>query len=68
MKESDEAKLDAITHLESLCRKCQGKGEVDRENCGWCNGSGYETTELGEMIVDLMRHNFRPMLEDAMKK
>jgi DnaJ-class molecular chaperone len=57
--------------LENLCDTCGGEGfgrhecHPDRLRCSDCNGAGYVPTELGEKVLDLMRHNFRPMLQDV---
>lgn len=58
--------------LEEKCEKCNGTGwysEVrgDRERCGLCEGAGYVPTAFGEQVLALMRHNFKPMLEDVMQ-
>jgi DnaJ-class molecular chaperone len=57
--------------LESLCERCNGEGETERrtgfEICPDCNGAGFVPTPAGEKIIDLMRHNFRPMLRNAMR-
>ncbi len=55
--------------LEERCNHCGGKGwysseKMGRSRCGFCNGAGYVPTETGEAVLALMRHNFRPMLED----
>lgn len=47
--------------LEVPCQECQGeKGYWSHDNryvrCGFCNGSGFAPTELGEKILALMRH------------
>ncbi len=58
--------------LESSCETCLGKGGWweegryrDWHRCGKCEGSGYLPTDLGKRILSLMRHNFKPMLEDS---
>lgn len=58
--------------LEITCDICDGEGGYLSEypvskwfRCNACNGSGYTLTDFGEKIYSLMRHNFRPMLEDA---
>jgi DnaJ-class molecular chaperone len=55
--------------LEEPCQKCEGSGlftECRRQRrCDWCQGAGFIPTEFGERVLDLMRHNFRPMLQDA---
>lgn len=54
--------------LEILCRECGGSGDTDGygklHRCPVCDGSGWETTEFGERVLELMRHHFRPMLQD----
>lgn len=53
--------------LEVTCRKCNGSGCVrdggERCACPLCEGAGFEPTELGERVLALVRHNFRPMFE-----
>ena len=53
--------------LEMPCGACFGEGgehtDAGWEQCCVCDGSGFQTTELGKRILDLMRHNFRPMFE-----
>lgn len=57
--------------LECECHVCNGAGGWTREetgdwrDCGVCKGSGYLVTAFGEKVLALMRHNFRPMLQDA---
>jgi hypothetical protein len=58
-----------IPQLEVVCPACNGSGG-DRElgvwnHCPECKGARYVPTEEGEKILELMRHNFRPMLRDA---
>lgn len=62
--------LQGFPKLETPCGKCQGHGRHDegdhkQRRCDWCNGSGYEPTDVGELVLSLMRHNFKPMLQDA---
>jgi ribosomal protein L37AE/L43A len=56
--------------LESTCPVCKGEarwrlGNGEWHYCGNCDGAGFMPTPLGERILTLMRHNFRPMLQDA---
>src|SRR2546421_5220948 len=57
--------------LESRCDRCSGRGgwyvegRGDWHRCGACAGSGFVPTAQGKKILDLMRHNFKPMLEDT---
>jgi hypothetical protein len=37
--------------------------EPEWENCPVCDGAGYVPTEFGKRVLDLMRHNFRPLFE-----
>jgi DnaJ-class molecular chaperone len=66
-----QAKGDqALPILEQLCYHCDGLGLYDdgsgaRDRCTACGGSGYIATESGERILALMRHNLKPMLQDA---
>jgi DnaJ-class molecular chaperone len=64
--------LDQLSaELETVCEVCEGDGGWRREDYGrwhrcWvCEGAGYTTTPFGEKVLALMRHNFRPMLEDC---
>ena len=61
--------LDSLPDLERPCVSCNGKGVhkgFDKTvPCYSCGGSGWETTDIGERILNLMRHNFKPMLRDA---
>lgn len=52
--------------LEDVCHWCSGRGRFGCEACGLCDGSGYVPTEFGEKVLALMRHNFKPMLEDLL--
>lgn len=64
-----QARGNDLPMLEVKCDVCDGRGwrhSYDGERrCGVCDGAGYVPTGLGEQILALMRHNFRPMLEDA---
>jgi hypothetical protein len=55
--------------LETPCNACDGEGQYRKEGewrrCRRCDGAGYIPTDLGIKVLDLMRHNFRPMLQDA---
>ena len=62
--------IELNQELEVLCEGCRGKGETfdcygRQYRCAGCNGSGYQTTEFGEKILSLIRHNFTVMLEDS---
>ena len=61
--------LQSDVELETRCEECRGLGEVElrtgMEVCEMCGGAGYIPTPVGEKIIDLMRHNFRPMLRNA---
>ena len=49
--------------LEYRCIYCRGKGYYREEgsgrwrSCGMCNGSGYEVSDEGQRILDLISHN-----------
>ena len=67
--DAEEDKVnDTLPVLEQPCRKCGGRGTYsgggDRETCGLCEGAGYVPTEVGMRVLDLMRHNFRPLYDD----
>jgi DnaJ-class molecular chaperone len=56
--------------LEVPCEKCKGRGWYSygggqKEPCPVCDGAGYEPTAFGDRILALMRHNLKPMLQDA---
>ena len=55
--------------LETKCPDCRGVGGRPEGGewfrCWDCGGAGYVPTPLGERVLALMRHNLRPMLEDA---
>jgi DnaJ-class molecular chaperone len=59
------------SELETLCPICKGTGgddsryEEDRWWCHNCRGAGFVPTEIGKLVLSLMRHNFKPMLRDA---
>jgi len=61
---------EELPFLESECEDCCGKGwywpedSDDRANCPTCEGAGYVTTDFGERVLALMRHNFRPLLQE----
>ena len=61
--------VQAIPDLEELCGSCRGegcyRGREGPVRCDVCNGAGFISTEFGERILNLMRHNFKPMLQDA---
>lgn len=49
--------------LENKCSECGGAGGY-QDYTGWvdcftCDGAGYVPTELGEQVLDLIRHNAR---------
>lgn len=70
MMPSDDTDLPP---LESPCERCEGAGGFwsdggygdEWRRCHQCHGAGHVPTPFGERVLALMRHNFRPMLEDA---
>lgn len=66
---SDNVSHPIFSKLEVPCDECDGLGVLygrsGGHQCEQCGGAGYVPTEFGEKILDLKRHNFRPMLEDA---
>jgi DnaJ-class molecular chaperone len=60
-KTRDHGKLEVIC---PDCRGSRGYYEMGRFcRCSECNGAGFVPTKKGKAILDLMRHNFRPMLD-----
>ena len=59
----EDNEKQALPVLEMLCQTCEGAGGWDdyddRITCGTCCGAGYVPTELGESILQLLRHNLR---------
>jgi len=55
---------NTVSKLEVVCKSCNGRKKVYGVKCDSCHGSGYETTAIGRRVLDLMRHNFKSMLED----
>ncbi len=55
--------------LEEPCDACQGEGRSRGRNgmsqCNICNGAGTIPTVTGARILNLIRNNFRSMLNDA---
>jgi DnaJ-class molecular chaperone len=58
--------------LETVCQFCDGSGEQgdteQRRRCVNCKGAGHVPTKFGEKVLALMRHNFRPLLQDATER
>jgi DnaJ-class molecular chaperone len=67
----DASPSGMLPDLEECCDRCLGEGGRWNEysdywhRCGQCNGAGHVPTEFGEKVLALMRHNFRPMLQDV---
>ncbi|MGD9644172.1 MAG: hypothetical protein AB7U73_00570 [Pirellulales bacterium] len=53
--------------LEQRCEFCGGRGRdaYTSHRCFECGGSGYISTKFGKKVVELMRHHFATMLENA---
>lgn len=68
-REKTMEETDELPVLEVLCPNCRGAGgwkcDEGWHSCGRCNGAGHVPTEFGERVLALMRHNFKPMLDDA---
>jgi DnaJ-class molecular chaperone len=71
MNESEQKQADLLANLpglEIICSACDGKGRIGRpgyrEDCGSCGGSGYELTEFGEKVLQLMTHRFRGLFKE----
>jgi DnaJ-class molecular chaperone len=62
-----EQNQEIEAELERACPKCGGRGWFghEREQCVLCGGAGYVPTAFGRKVLDLMRHNLRPMLARA---
>lgn len=63
------AALGISLDLEVICSICNGSPNSSDDygrkyKCQSCDGSGYMTTELGEKVLSLMRHHFKPMHDD----
>lgn len=53
------------TPFEKKCESCKGEGIFPSIGvCGTCNGSGFEPTELGDAILDLISHNLENILKN----
>jgi hypothetical protein len=50
-----------LPEMEQLCWKCKGRCQ----RCDQCDGVGYLPTEFGKKILALLRHNLKPILQDA---
>lgn len=67
----DVEKWLAGVELETVCDCCQGlrgahdDGSGQWRDCGWCGGSGFVATELGEKLLVLVRHNMRRLLVES---
>lgn len=54
--------------LETKCTSCLGTGTYwqdsspDQLVCELCDGAGLVPTEQGEKILELLRHNIRPLI------
>jgi Tryptophan RNA-binding attenuator protein inhibitory protein len=63
--------VDSLTsvELEEPCASCGGqRGEMELGNwypCPICEGAGYVPTRFGKKILDLLKHNFNPLLRAA---
>ena len=53
--------------LEKICPRCKGAGgeKIDYDSvfdvCVQCGGSGYIATPMGERVIAIMHHNFKPI-------
>jgi DnaJ-class molecular chaperone len=63
--------MNAIPQLEVECTHCNGSGgEYDSDKwypCQFCQGAGFLPTPDGQRIIALMRHNFGPLLQNAIR-
>lgn len=54
----------ALPELERECSQCEGSGRGDSGwQCGLCYGTGYELTDAGEQVLDLVKHQFKRLLK-----
>lgn len=64
--------VDGEICLQVACERCKRTGYIDgyhgRERCRECDGAGFVPTELGEKILELMRNNLQPMIEDIQRE
>jgi hypothetical protein len=65
----EEEILAQLPELEIPCDNCKGSGIGGGAagQCVLCGGSGYETTEFGEKVLRLMRHNLRPLFRELIR-
>jgi DnaJ-class molecular chaperone len=58
--------------LETVCANCHGRGwrraDSGREDCVLCDGSGFMTTEAGDRVLSLLRHNFRAIYSEMIDR
>ena len=57
--------------LEMKCPRCQGLGAPDgdlRYPCRNCAGRGYVPTDFGNKVIELVRHNFKSLLQDSLRE
>lgn len=63
-EKKEEAALERLSELETVCPRCEGDSEYNGNPCGpWrpcgvCGGTGHLPTEFGEKVLRLIRHNF----------
>lgn len=58
-----------IGSLENRCEQCKGDGGTNEYSfwatCDNCQGTGYIPTQNGEAILELIQHNMKNLLRQA---
>ncbi len=68
---TDQLEKDNLA-LEIICKFCRGRGGPEDGDpllrCTRCDGRGFVPTEIGERVLALVQHNFKPMLREAVRR
>lgn len=53
--------LNNEIRLDGFCWNCKGAGKEPNEDsiCSWCNGTGYQLTDVGQGIIDLIKRHIK---------
>lgn len=54
--------------LDQLCTLCLGYGRVNGRECGECDGSGYQMTEEGKAILDMIDRHMSAHLNRGLRE